>query len=525
MVSNAVNRHALVGSIAGLAATLAVTWIFRQTSLDVELQSLAFGESAISRWPHANRPTWKLLHDYGTIPGLLFALGAIAGATASFVDLRAQRWRYPALYVVALTALGPGLVTNIIGKIFAGRPRPEEIRQFGGSLEFLRPFDFGTPGRGFSFLCGHCSMGFLFFALFFLPGFRRPWTALLATTAFGLLLGVARVADGAHFPSDVLLEATIMFTLAAALSPLAWKTPGAKRVRSRVPLFAGGIVATLLIAAFLVSLPINKERITTWIDQPSRAPATREVFLPWKNPSTMHIDVERGDVAISFAPRREAVTIYSVVRGFGFPGAGGKSTVTRSREAITYRHRLDGFLWEARPAFEVVIDSETTLRRVIVSTVGSLNVDRRESPSALTILRRVRETGRGGSTQLHDGLEDDQSLANVEARIGFEGGGAQSFGAASDRRQLGKSKRAGQAGDAVKQPHGLIERLRLIERAHRGGQLFDPTMKAGQKSGTKQSEIRLDVDVHHDQTAIPAGTSPPRRRLAPSREENVARIS
>ena len=184
-----------------------------------------------------------------------------------------------------------------------------------------------------------------------------------------------------------------MFTLAAALSPIAWKTAGAARVRSRVPLIAGGIVATLLIAAFLVSLPINKERITTWIDQPSRAPATREVFLPWKDPSTLEIDVERGDVSIRFAARREAVTIHSVVRGFGFPGAGGKSTVTRNGDAVAYRHRLDGFLWEARPAFEVVIDSETTLNRVIVTTGGELTVDRSGLARPLPILRGVRQSG------------------------------------------------------------------------------------------------------------------------------------
>lgn len=371
-------RLAWIGTAIGLMATMVVTWIFRHTTLDIDLQALFFGDAA-QFWPHAGRAPWKLLHDFGTIPGLLFALGAVAVATASFVDPRFLRWRYPALYVVVLTALGPGLVTNILGKILAGRPRPEEIAQFGGSLAFLRPFDLGNPGRGFSFLCGHCSMGFLFLALFFMPGVRRRWTALLATITYGLLLGVARVADGAHFPSDVLLEGTIMFTLAAALSPLSWRaaaSPDRRRRLSSMSVAAGAIAATILIAAFLVSLPINKERTTTWIDKASRGAATRETLLPWSEPSVFFFDAERGDIEIRFEQRREAMTIHSVVKGFGFPGAGGTTSVTRDGDAIAYQHRLEGLLWEARPTFDVVIDSRTTLDRLIVRTDGALKIDR-----------------------------------------------------------------------------------------------------------------------------------------------------
>src|SRR5688572_27405544 len=104
-------RQAWIGTSIGLVATTIVTWIFRSTTLDIDLQALFFGDAVARSWPHADRPHWKLLHDFGTIPGLLFALCAVAAATASFINPRFLLWRYPALYVVVLTALGPGLVT------------------------------------------------------------------------------------------------------------------------------------------------------------------------------------------------------------------------------------------------------------------------------------------------------------------------------------------------------------------------------------------------------------------------------
>ncbi|HEX2122201.1 MAG TPA: phosphatase PAP2 family protein, partial [Thermoanaerobaculia bacterium] len=282
---------------AGIAATIAVTLLFRATSLDVELQSLAY-DPATSGWPHAARFPWKQLHDFGTIPGLLLALGAIAVIAAGFLRPRFARWRFPALYIVVLTALGPGVITNLFGKILAGRPRPEEVVEFGGTLRFLEPFEPGTPGKGFSFLCGHCSMGYLFVAFFFLLRGRARWLALAASSAYGLLLGAARVADGAHFPSDVTLAGTITFTLAAALAPLARMQVSREAWERRGKLaVAAGAAAIALLVFFSFSTPVNRERVHTWIGAPRRA-ATHETLLPWDRARTLIVDVERGDVRV-----------------------------------------------------------------------------------------------------------------------------------------------------------------------------------------------------------------------------------
>lgn len=340
---------------SGLVATIGVALLFRATTLDIDLQALAY-DPHTSGWPYAKRIPWSLLHDLGTLPGLALALASIALITASFLYPTYVRWRFQALYVVTLTALGPGLITNLFGKVFAGRPRPKEIVEFGGSLPFLEPFELGTPGKGFSFLCGHCSMGFLFVAFFFLLKGRNRWLALAAAVTYGLLLGVARVAGGAHFPSDVALTGTLTFTLAAAIAPLAHIMPRETWERRVKLAVAAVVVAFFLLALFSLSAPINRERVHTWTDVPLRA-ATHETMLSWNDATSLMIDVERGDVHVRIAPQHHAVRIISTVEGFGFPGSDGRAQTERTGGSIVYRHRLTGFLWEARVRFDVTVAS------------------------------------------------------------------------------------------------------------------------------------------------------------------------
>lgn len=342
-------------TLAGIVATAAVAVLFRATSLDIDLQALAY-DPRTSGWPYAQRFPWKQLHDFGTIPGLLLALGSIVVIALGFLRPRWLRWRFPALSIVALTALGPGVVTNLFGKILAGRPRPEEVVEFGGTARFLEPFEFGTPGRGFSFLCGHCSMGYLFVAFFFLLGGRMRWLALAASSVYGLLLGAARVADGAHFPSDITLAGTITFTLAAAISPLARVQPTTWERRGKLAVAAAG-AAVLLLMFFSFSTPIHRERVHTWTDVSRRA-ATHETLLPWRGARAVTIDVEKGDVQVRRVRQHDPVTIVSVVKGFGFPGSDGRTETARNGATIVYRHRLTGFLWEAHVRFEVTVSPD-----------------------------------------------------------------------------------------------------------------------------------------------------------------------
>ncbi|HSP34459.1 MAG TPA: phosphatase PAP2 family protein [Thermoanaerobaculia bacterium] len=369
-------KHSVV---IGVVLTVIVTIIFRTTDLDLRLQSLAYSPVA-PHWPYIDRQPWRLLHDAGTLPGLLFAVGATILLGASFRSARFAPMRYRFAYVFLLMALGPGLVTNLIGKELCGRPRPLEIVQFGGSFPFHRPFDLGTPGRGFSFLCGHCSMGFLFFALFFLWRGWKRWAALAFAIAFGLLIGAGRVAQAAHFPSDVLLDGTIMFTLAALLGPVADLTPDVEKRWTRPQIVAAtGVTLVLLVGAFLFSTPVRKEYTYTWLANPrGRKAATREQLYRWTAPSTIVVTVQKGDIVVDVAPLRDPLHIEGVVTGYGFPGADADTTISQRNGTLTFTERLHGYYWESHGSYTVLVDERTHAR--VIARTGDGNVVRRQRP-------------------------------------------------------------------------------------------------------------------------------------------------
>lgn len=373
--------------IAGLLLTVAVAILFRRTTLDIDLQALAYSPVE-PFWPYADRQPWRLLHAAGTIPGLLFAVGATILLGLSFRSDRFAPMRYRFLYIFLLMALGPGLVTNLLGKELCGRPRPLEIVEFGGSFPFHKAFELGTPGRGFSFLCGHCSMGFLFFALFFLWRDWKRWAALGFSIVFGLLIGIGRVVQGAHFPSDVLLDGTIMFTLAAALSPIALRTPVSEKRWTRWQIAAAtAVTLVLLVGAFLFSTPVRKEYAYTWLTNPrARRAATREKIDPWTSPSTVVIDVQKGDITIDIAPRHEPLHIEAVVTGYGFPGADTRTTIVQSGGTLTFTERLRGYYWESHGNYVVAIDDRTGARVIARTGDGKVfnvrEASRRTGPSS-----------------------------------------------------------------------------------------------------------------------------------------------
>jgi len=156
------------------------------------------------------------IYNYGPIPAdIVFGL-AVIGLIFSFGKWK--KWRTPSLLLVLTLALGAGFVAHVIFKDHWGRPRPKQIVEFGGKQEF-RPFYspnfFAQPEPSKSFPCGHCTMGFYFFAVA-LVGKRigsRPlyivgWAAAIA---LGTILSLTRIAQGGHFLSDTIFSAIIMW--------------------------------------------------------------------------------------------------------------------------------------------------------------------------------------------------------------------------------------------------------------------------------------------------------------------------
>ncbi len=123
-----------------------------------------------------------------------------------------------------------GLIVNVILKNGFGRPRPDDVRAFGGELPFHPPWlPGGACGHNCSFVSGDVAMAFvaLAFALMARPGWPRR-LAVAGTLALGGFVGTMRMLTGSHFPSDVLFAGLLTSLSVLVLDELL--------LRRRVPL-------------------------------------------------------------------------------------------------------------------------------------------------------------------------------------------------------------------------------------------------------------------------------------------------
>lgn len=164
---------------------------------------------------------FNFMYDYGVIPAQLTTGFAVLAFLLSYLTPSWKPWRAPSLVLILTLAIGAGFITHALLKDHWGRPRPKQVIEFGGTQPFrpyYKPNFFHQPEPSKSFVCGHCSMGFYFFALA-LVGKRKGSRALqIAGFTLAAILGIAlsltRIAQGGHFLSDTLMTALIMWLTA-----------------------------------------------------------------------------------------------------------------------------------------------------------------------------------------------------------------------------------------------------------------------------------------------------------------------
>lgn len=170
----------------------------------------------------ASNDFFDFMYTYGVLPAQVTALVAGVIFILSYCSAYWKKWRPGAKVLLLTIAIGAGFITHTLLKDHWGRPRPKQVEEFGGHQPF-RPFYepnfFHQPEPSKSFPCGHCTMGFYFFALA-LVARRMNYRALeVIGIALAIVLGVAlsitRIAQGGHFFSDTLMSALIMWMTAA----------------------------------------------------------------------------------------------------------------------------------------------------------------------------------------------------------------------------------------------------------------------------------------------------------------------
>lgn len=145
---------------------------------------------------------------YFAFCGLAF-LGAVIARRkgAAWLGWTFPRWAM----VAACLVVGPGLIANLALKQNWGRPRPTQIVEFDGKWQFVSALNPGGEcERHCSFVSGEASSTFVsFYALAAaMPQYAAPIVAV--GTVMGLLTGLVRISQGAHFLSDVFFAGLFM---------------------------------------------------------------------------------------------------------------------------------------------------------------------------------------------------------------------------------------------------------------------------------------------------------------------------
>jgi len=147
------------------------------------------------------------------IGGLLFVLLVWLGAritSAPVWDITGCKIGYLIISLIA----GPGLIVESILKSWSGRARPRDVDLFGGGDAFTPALWLGDAcEKNCSFVSGHAALGFWTTAFAFLLPAEARTPAFAGGVAVGILMGLARMAEGAHFFSDIVYAGVIVVGL------------------------------------------------------------------------------------------------------------------------------------------------------------------------------------------------------------------------------------------------------------------------------------------------------------------------
>jgi len=354
--------------LAEFLILIIITMLISHFDLDIKIQRLFYRADSVSVWFQKENPFWRFGYHYGTLPAIVLAFAAVLGLLLSWIKPKLKSWRRYFLLIIFTLIIGPGLLVNAIFKDHWGRPRPRQIQEFSGRWEFKEVWQPGTPGKGKSFPCGHCSMGFFFITLYYC--FKRKnkllaYSSFAFSIALGMFIGFARITQGGHFLSDVLWSWGLTYVTATILFYFVLKIPvhelrsEADRIVS-LPIKSSRKKRALVTIAVVLSIGIMI--FTFLFSKPFYRESSHEVTLD--EPSQiikLHLDINRGEIYIHRGSFEYPVQIKTTAQGFGFPEFTYQSKLSRQIKIDTlianYFLNIKGLFNEIDVQTSVYLDS------------------------------------------------------------------------------------------------------------------------------------------------------------------------
>jgi len=192
----------------GLLATMVFLW-FPKIDLSISgafhVHSGTFSGQSL-QWVQALR---------GSFTGAFYLSVAISLAGLVLTRNRTRRWLSlddkQWLFLAICLGMGPGVLANVVLKDHWGRARPKQVVEFGGAKTFTPPIiPTDQCANNCSFVSGEAAAIFMPFYALGLIVPQWTMTLLVAGTVCGIAAGFVRVAQGAHFLSDVIFAGVFM---------------------------------------------------------------------------------------------------------------------------------------------------------------------------------------------------------------------------------------------------------------------------------------------------------------------------
>ncbi len=206
-------------TLGSVGIAVAASLVIRFHDIDLSLSRLWWHTSG--QWFGKRSAVCDFLNDFGPLPGLALALGGLLTGVVACILPRQRHLAAPALYFVLAFLLGPGLVVNGIMKHTWARARPKDTVTFGGRQHHEKVLTHEPASLGRSFPSGHASTAFYLCSLGFASAAwgqrRHMYSGLAVGVTWGLLVGWARIASGAHFLSDILWSGAVVTLVNGAL--------------------------------------------------------------------------------------------------------------------------------------------------------------------------------------------------------------------------------------------------------------------------------------------------------------------
>jgi len=204
----------------------------------------------------AQEPLFLFLFQKGTYLGPVLTLVALFCWVGGYFKANLYKFQRQWLVILLTAIIGGGILVNGFLKDYWGRPRPREVVTFNGLWPYHPISQPGTPGKGKSFPCGHCTSAFLATSLWvFIP--TNPVLGTLAVVGgltYGGLMSITRMAQGGHFPTDALWALGVVLQVSLLLHILIIR-PGAQQSQ-RLLSKKGRIGLSIGVTLFVIGLTV-----------------------------------------------------------------------------------------------------------------------------------------------------------------------------------------------------------------------------------------------------------------------------